>query len=512
MSRTYLSKYGYTLRKEFLTKHQIEQIRKDLTVSPLIDTKYLTKNDKYTIYIETSSKFYIPKRYGIDNFGEPEKILNNHLGKDIELTFTGELRSHQLIPFQKSLQACNELGGGILSLMTGGGKTFIALKLIAELKKKALIVVNSVSLMDQWKTEIEKYLPTVTVGTIQGTNCDVNNHEIVIAMLQSLSQKDYPKELFDDFGTFIIDETHHISSKVFSQALFKCCARYTIGLSATPERADGLSKVFKWHIGDIILQETDTRKGLYPIIKMYKCKSSNYIETKTYNRFTKETTAQYTSIITDLCKHAQRNMLIVKQIIDLLQQDRKILVLSDRRDHLIFLHKLLSKHIKVKEKYTLGLFLGGMKIADLNETKNKNLILATFKAFGEGVSEESLDTLVMLSPKKYIGHLKNQIRQESGVLEQIVGRIFRKEHVDKHPMIIDIIDDFSVLTNHGTQRSHFYKEHFMNYVLQFYSLDLDELKETDRLEDILIPTKKFEKLPENKQKINRGMMAFLAKK
>jgi hypothetical protein len=493
MSKTYLSKNGYTLRKDFLTDQQMNKIRMDLTVSPAVDTKFLNKTEKYFIYKETNTKFYIPKFYGIDNFGKPEKILENYDGKDISLNFIGNLRGQQIEPFDKTLEACHKNGGGILSLMTGGGKTFIALKIICELKKKALIVVNSVSLLDQWKTEISNLIPDAKIGTIQGQKCDVSDCEIVISMLQSLSQIDYPKELFQDFGTFIVDETHHISSRVFSQALFKCVCKYTIGLSATPKRSDGLSSVFHWHLGELIYKADTERKGLYPIIKMYKCKSNNYELTYKVNNFTKEKVIQFATVITNLCKHQKRNLLIVKQIIELLKQDRKILLLSDRREHLILLYQQLLEYPELK-KYSFGLFLGGMKIEDLKATKNKNLILATFKAFGEGVSEETLDTLILTSPKKYIGHLKGQSREESGVLEQIVGRIFRKEHTDKHPLIIDIVDDFSVIANHGFQRAVFYKSHFMTYSLQHYTLDLDLIDENSKLNDLLKSTRKFEKI------------------
>ena len=44
------------------------------------------------------------------------------------------------------------------------------------------------------------------------------------------------KEIY--LGFTILDEVHHISSEVFSNALFKIVTKYMLGLSATLERKD----------------------------------------------------------------------------------------------------------------------------------------------------------------------------------------------------------------------------------------------------------------------------------
>ena len=64
-------------------------------------------------------------------------------------------------------------------------------------------------------------LPDAKVGRIQGQIVDIEDKDIVIGMLQSLSMKEYPAEVFQDFGLTIIDETYHIGAEVFSRALFK---------------------------------------------------------------------------------------------------------------------------------------------------------------------------------------------------------------------------------------------------------------------------------------------------
>ena len=71
-------------------------------------------------------------------------------------------------------------------------------------------------------------------------------------MLQSLSMKDYDSSIFEEFGLSIYDEVHHMGAEVFSQALIKVNTNYCLGLSATMNRKDGLTKVFKMFLGDVV--------------------------------------------------------------------------------------------------------------------------------------------------------------------------------------------------------------------------------------------------------------------
>ena len=106
--------------------------------------------------------------------------------------------------------------------------------------------------MDQWKTRIKEFLPSARVGIIQGETVDIDQKDIVLGMLQSISMKEYPNSLFQEFGFTILDEVHHLSAEVFSRALFKIVTLYMLGLSATMGRKDGLTHVFKMFLGDIV--------------------------------------------------------------------------------------------------------------------------------------------------------------------------------------------------------------------------------------------------------------------
>lgn len=383
----------------------------------------------------------------------------------------------------------------VLGDFTVTHNTTTCLNVLARLQTKTLVIVNKISLLHQWKEEIATFLPNASIGIIQGQkNVDIIGKDIVLAMLQSLAKIEYPASLFEQFGTLVVDETHNIASKVFSQVLTKLCCKYTIGLTATPQRSDGCEYVFKWFLGDIVYQACAERKGLSPIVTSVIVKSDEYKEITNVNKITGQSTLQFTSMLSELVEMPKRNKLILEIIKHLMhtEKDRRILVLSDRRSHIQTLYELLTKESHVDVPFTFGKFLGAMKIKDLQRSKACQVIFATYQAFGEGVSEKDLNTLLLVTPKKYIGHLQTT-KNESGKLEQIVGRIFRKEHTDLAPMIIDIQDNFSVYKNQSRQRMTFYKEHFTQAYFRKYTIDLDAVSfENIRFESMKKATSKQE--------------------
>jgi hypothetical protein len=127
--------------------------------------------------------------------------------------------------------------------------------------------------------------------------------------------------------------------------------------------------------------------------------------------------------------------------------------------------------------FTFGLFMGSMKTKDLEYSKSCTVILATFSSFSEGVSVYDLDTLVLITPKKYVDNDKlsnvNQ-KRDNGKMKQIIGRIFRKDHIDTFPLIVDICDQFSVYKSQATSRRKFYKKTIPDYNIENVNVDLDK--------------------------------------
>jgi len=342
-------------------------------------------------------------------------------------------------PIDKFIIAANDplKMGGILQLPPGFGKTVMALYIICKLKVKTLIIVHKEFLLNQWKERIEQYIPNCSVGIIKQKKIEVDNN-IVIASLQSLCMKTYEDNIFNGFGFVIIDECHHVGAQVFSKALFKVNFKYTLGLSATVNRKDGLTKVFKWFLGDILYKITK-KENIPCIVKQIVINDNNETYRKEYTIFNGK--PNIAKMITNICSYSSRTTEIVNQIKNILEKDdRKILVLSDRKQHL---HDI-GVHFEEEQH---GFYMGGMKERDLENSKSKQIILGTYNMISEGFDLPSLDTLVLASPKSDV--------------EQSIGRIQRKHIItenDNIPLVIDIVDNFSLFEKQANKRKVFYKK------------------------------------------------------
>ena len=139
---TTLGKRGYSILKEELSSSEILKIRKDLTVQAFVNQNYGIKPNPFPVYCESKRKLYLPRYYGINNFGEP-KLNKLQDGEKIDLEFIHSLKPKQVPIVDKFIEVSQNIGGGIISVPCGYGKTVIALYLIAKLGLKALVIVVS---------------------------------------------------------------------------------------------------------------------------------------------------------------------------------------------------------------------------------------------------------------------------------------------------------------------------------------------------------------------------------
>ena len=448
MCNTYLTKRGYVIKKNELTEEKIKEIKEELTVKPAVSTDFGAVSNPFPIYLESKNKLYLPKFYGIEKFGNPE-VNKVPPGDTIDVKFKFDIRPNQELPVKRCMEAYQKVGGGILSLSCGQGKTIIGLYLISQLKKKTLVIVHKEFLLNQWVERIEQALPDAKVGRIQQSIYDVEGKDIVIGMLQTISMKDFSLIDFDCFGHVIIDEAHRIPSQVFSRALQKINCNYMLGLSATPNRKDGLTKVLKWYIGDIVYSNKVSNANNV-LVNRYIVKSQNPVYNEELYDFRGK--VKMATMINNITQYFYRTKIIIKVIKEILEQEnRKILLLSDRKNHLNDIYKFVTAN----NICTVGYYVGGMKKEKLKESEYKDLILGTFAMANEGLDIEALNTLILASPKSDI--------------VQSCGRILRKSHEKVQPIIVDMVDRFSIFENQGNKRLKYYrskKYDIMDYEVQ----------------------------------------------
>jgi superfamily II DNA or RNA helicase len=425
-----LTRSGYVIEK------CPPEIKKELTVRAEVNKDFGFPPPPFKVFKEAKNKnksVCVPRFYGVEKFGQPDEDKRPTPSKlDSNIKFNGKLRNEtrQNEAFSKGVSQ----GYGVLSLPCGYGKTTVALAIACRLGLRTMIIVHKEFLANQWRERIQQFCPGATIGIVQQdkveTDCD-----FVIAMLQSLSMKEYSFEHFESIGTLFVDEAHHICAKVFSQGLFKLCPKHSFGLSATPVRKDGLTKILHWFLGPTFFAvERENQDQVEVNVVPYMC--MGYNETPPCNRMGK---ISLPTMVTYLVEDKSRTKIIVDLIkkILLTQRNRKVLILSERRFH--------CEDMQKKFPDNSGLYMGGMKEKDLEESSEKQIIFGTFSQAHEGLDIPTLDTVILSTPKSDI--------------KQSIGRVMRETPGKKNnPLIYDIWDQWSVFNAMYKKRLRVYKQ------------------------------------------------------
>lgn len=467
MTSIIINNKGANIPKELLTNDILKQLKKDLNVSP--ESSFNDYNVKvFKVYRISKEYVTIPIYYYLDKLVPkfPE-IKDYKTSFEDNGSFKGnfeniiELRQNQIECYNNCINEFNKpFGGGIILMITGFGKTLTSLKIACFLKQKTLIVVNKLELVEQWKREINKFIPEAKIGLIQGPNFDIIDKDIVIGMLQTISiKKTITNDNFTWCSLAIFDEVHNISSEVFSNIMFKVRPKYLFGLTATLERKDNLHYLIEWYLGGILYSNISKEKKQITEIHIYKYKGESSVPLTLRNG-----DAACSAMLSAISNDNIRNDLIVDILKELTKNpERNILLISDRISQL--------KYINNKLPNKSALFIGKMKSSELDESKKSQILLATYKLAGEGFSHSKLNCLVFGTSRSNIN--------------QAVGRIYRKNHIIK-PIIVDIYDDFSYFKTQYYKRRKIYKElitdcEFKNFNGKSCSIPIDVIPKITEL-------------------------------
>lgn len=161
-------------------------------------------------------------------------------GNLIDVAFHGDLREKQMEAVEELLAVSN----GILHANTAFGKTVTAIALIAERQVNTLIIVDRVSLFEQWRERLSVFLNISKneIGVIGGGKKKPTG-KIDVAVSQSLYRDNKISDLVKGYGQIICDECHHVSAVGFEQIMKNSPAKYKYGLTATLKRKDGKERI-----------------------------------------------------------------------------------------------------------------------------------------------------------------------------------------------------------------------------------------------------------------------------
>jgi len=419
-----LTLQGYKLDKNNVPN--LMQLKTALTVRPYIPSVFVKPQyvQKYPVFVETKDHIFVPKHYGIAEFGLPNRTEREVPKTDPAFwVFEGKIRENQVEVVNSYL--CPEPRDGIISLQTGGGKTVCALYIASKIQMPTIVLVHNTFLRDQWIERIKAFLPKARIGSLQADVVDIDNKDITVAMLQSVALKEYPRGTFERFGLVIVDECHHIASEAFSRAVPKLTCKHMLGLSATPERKDRLMNVINWFLGPMLYKSDAGDKVDEKVkVEVYEFTGDEKYNEVIYNN----SGVMFTTLmINKVVEYEPRNTMLAGLIEDLAHEEgRQLLVLTDRVGHTKTLFNLLPDEMKDK-----ACILSRDVVAKTRAEwcASKKILIATYQMCKEGFDVATLNTLVIATPRPDV--------------DQIVGRILRVEKGKRtiDPLIVDIVDE-----------------------------------------------------------------------
>ena len=346
-------------------------------------------------------------------------------GEPIQADFVGTLRPDQ----EQAVAATLKHDAGVLCAPTAFGKTVTAAAIIARRGVNTLVLVHRTELLKQWQERLQAFLNMDDnagknlVGTIGGGKAKPSG-KIDIAVMQSLSRQGEVNALVENYGQIVVDECHHVGAASFDAILKRTRAKFVLGLTATPIRRDGQQPVIFMQCGPI--RHTAARPASAP-------HDLEVVPRSRFARIDLPATAGIQDVFRHLANDVARTEAIAVEAAAAFAQGRKVLVLTERTEHLDTIQQALTVqaprpfvlHGRMSKKQRAAL------IAELDALPPEapRILLATGKLVGEGFDHPPLDTLVLAMPVSW-----------KGTLQQYAGRLHR-EHTSKADVrIIDFVD------------------------------------------------------------------------
>jgi superfamily II DNA or RNA helicase len=360
-------------------------------------------------------------------------------GEPLKVRFAGTLRTDQRRAVKEMLRE----DSGVLCAPTAFGKTVTAAALIAERGVNTLVLVHRAELLKQWKERLYSFLQVdkEVVGTL-GAGKARRTGRIDIALMQSLSRKHEVSECVEQYGHVIVDECHHLSATSFEAILKRVKAKYVLGLTATPIRRDGRQPIIFMQCGPVrhTAAAPEGRPATLEVLPRFL-----------RSQITVPADAGIQDVFRRLAEDPSRTAAIASEIVAAFKAGRKVLVLTERTDHLHIIEQALGS--RIGNLYTLH---GRMARKDREavfarldslDGDTPRVLLATGRLIGEGFDHPPLDTLVLAMPISW-----------RGTLQQYAGRLHRAHDSKTAVRIIDFVDgDHPALSRMWDKRQRGYR-------------------------------------------------------
>ena len=367
----------------------------------------------------------------------------------VDFQFKGTLRPYQ----EDAATAAMRRRFGVIQAPTGSGKTIMALSIIAERKQPALVVVHTRELMNQWIERIHSFLdiPVDEIGVIGGGQMKIGER-ITVSMIQSLYKCAH--EVSPYIGHLVVDECHRTPSRTFTEAVSAFDSKFMLGLSATPYRRDGLTKLIHFYLGDQVAavdqKELTDNGAILPFVV-------RWVQTE----FTTDCdpSNEYSRMLSELTQDAVRNRLVCSEAAQQAKTGKGIpLVISDRKAHCQAIAETLDSVHGIKATVLTGDLSGkqrGKVVARLNAGKCQVLV-ATGALIGEGFDLPALGAVLLATPIRYQGRVI-----------QAIGRALRPSPGQDMATVVDFVDvNVGILKHSAKKRMELYQSLGGRWVLK----------------------------------------------
>jgi superfamily II DNA or RNA helicase len=371
-----------------------------------------------------------------------------------ELSFTGTLTATQ----GTAVEAVLEHEEGVLVAPPGAGKTVMACAAIARRGVSTLILVHRKQLLDQWSDRLQTFLG-LSKGDIHILGkARYPDAPVALGMFPTLARSEFPGALLAKYGHVVIDECHHVPAASFEAAMKRCTARYILGLTATPNRKDGLQKILFLQCGPIrhrIDLDHSEEQSRTVFVREFSLRLPPGKDRLPIHQ-----------IWEHLIQSGERNRAIASDVVAAFEEQRFCALLSDRKEHLSTLESLLREKLPEESIYRIdGSTNQKLRTAILGNLRSKAsegqpfVLLATASLLGEGFDMPELDTLFLAMPISFKGRLI-----------QYAGRLHRFSEKKKSVRIHDYVEpDHPLTAQMYRKRTAAYRE--MGYSIQIIGSD-----------------------------------------
>lgn len=411
------------------------------------------------------------KAYEIDNgilhlprYGAFQLLKENYLSSikyqitDPEkkpLKYVGKLKKNQktvlkyLVKNHLNPQEA-KLGKGMCSLImkAGRGKSFLAMGAMHALKYKTCIVVPTDKVMFGWKKILISLFPNNTVGLYYGKKKEPDA-DIIVMMINTAVSENTPQDFLNKIGFVVYDEIHRYCSPAFKEVFNRLSCKYSLGLTATPDRPQKEDIVFKNNIGPVIYADKIEGYEMDDVVFTGNIRVLKYSGHPKYTKQLRNAVTKTNStpaLITQIAADPYRNQMIVEEILKIFRKGHDVFVFSDRLEHLDILQRMLEGNGVKKSAVLTG---GAPEDFTRKVFDEAIIILTTYQTSDTGVSIDRMTGLILTTPRR-------------NLMEQKIGRILRiGGDLSIERQVVDIVDvKLSISSQYPSRKRIYKKENF----------------------------------------------------